>query len=339
MTQTIELAFDALYQIILPIFLILGVGFLAGRRLGLTNSTDPALSRHSRDLQYTAAASRSKEGRRDPGGLRTLSKLVFYVFGPCLVFSSLVTSDVKADEMGQIGLFVLGTTFVIGTMAWLLTRVLHLAPYETNSLLLVAMFGNIGNYGIPLNELAFGEKALERAVIYLVFSSVLLFSLGTLVAARAKGSTPAQVLAGVIRVPVIHALWLAGLVRLDWLPMPSPFLTSVALLAQATVPLMLLILGIQLSQVRIRGNWRLVSLATGMRMLVAPAIALILAGLMGLQGLTEQVSIVEASMPSAVFTIILAVEFDLAADLASSVVFVTTLISPLTLIPLISYLR
>jgi len=309
-SQLVELALDALYQIILPIFLVFGVGFLVGRELDLGSSVD-----------------------------KSLSKLVFYVFSPCLVFSSLVASDVKAEEMGQIGVFVVVMTLVMGAIAWALARLLRLSPSDAGSLMLVAIFGNIGNYGLPLNELAFGPKALDRAVIYFVVSSVLLFSLGVVIAARARESTPRQALVRVARVPVVHALWLAGLIRLEVLPLPSPILEAASLLARATVPLMLLILGVQLSRVRVRGNWRLLSLATGVRMLLAPLAALLLAGLMGLNGVTEQVSVVEASMPSAVYTIILATEFDLALDVTSGVVFVTTFISPLTLIPLISHLR
>ena len=336
MTQYVELALEALYQIILPIFIVLGVGFLVGRRFHLAASVDTS---GSQQPDHQRRRSRDGAERADVGDLRMLSKLVFYVFAPCLVFASLSTSDVRAEEVGQIGLFALVATLVMGAAAWMSARLLRLMPHETSSLLLVAMFGNIGNYGLPLNELAFGQQALDRAVVYFVFSSVLLFSLGVAVAAHARGSTPAEILARLVRVPVIHALWLAGLIRLGVLPLPGPILKAASLLAQGAVPLMLLILGIQISRVRIRGNWRLVSLATGLRLLFAPLIALLLAGLIGLTGLAEQVSVVEASMPSAVFTIVLAIEFDLALDLASSVVFLTTLVSPLTLIPLIAYLR
>lgn len=311
MTELAAPAFDALYQVILPIFLAFGVGFLVNRRLFSSGPTDTAV----------------------------LSKLVFYVFSPCLAFSSLATSNVGAEEVGKIGLFALATTLVMGAIAWALAHLLRLSPRETGSLLLVAMFGNVGNFGLPLNELAFGQMALDRAVVYFTVTSVLLFSVGVMIAARAQGSTPTQVLSRVIRVPVVHALWMAGLTRLGMLEVPGPVLTTISLLAQGTVPLMLLILGMQLSRVRMRGNWQLVSVATVVRLALAPLVAVPLASLLGLTGLSEQVSLIEASMPSAVYTIILAVEFDLASDLASSVVFVTTLVSPLTLISLISHLR
>jgi predicted permease len=313
-SQLAKLSLDVLYQIILPIFLVLGGGFVVGRKL-------------------------YRQGRTGVNGLRTLSTLVFYVFAPCLVFSSLVTSTVGTEEVRQIGLFALLVTLVMGIITWMLAFLLRLSPPETSSLLLLAMFGNIGNYGLPLNELAFGQRALDRAVIYFVVSSALLFSLGIMVAASARGGTYSQTLSRLARVPIIYALLLAALVRLSGLPVPGPILKATSILAQGTVPLMLLILGMQLSEVRVQGSWRLISLVSGMRLLLAPLIAVPLAGIMGLTGLAEQVSIIEASMPSAVFTIILALEFNLALDLTTGVVFITTFISPTTLIPLISYLR
>lgn len=315
MSQILELSLDVLYQIILPIFLVLGSGWAIRRKI--IPASSPA----------------------DADGLRALSALVFYILSPCLAFSSLATSDLEATEAGQIGSFVVVMTLAPGVAAWVLARALRLSPHETSSLLLVSMFGNVGNYGLPLNELAFGQSGLDRAVIYMVVTSVFIFSLGVLIAARAQGNAPAQALSRLARVPIIYALALGVLVRVGVLPAPDPLLKAATLLARAAPPLMLLILGLQLSQAKIRGNWRLMGLACGTRLLLTPLIALPLAAWMGLTGLTQQVSVIEASMPSAVFSIILAIEFDLDRDLATGVVFATTLASPLTLIPLIAYLR
>ncbi len=340
MSQLVELLLDALYQIILPIFLILGGGFVVGRKLFLARPADEPDQPlgHVSHQRHVVPASQSETGRTN-SSLRTLSSLVFYVFTPCLAFSSLASSDVGVEEVGRIGLFVVVTTTIIGGIAWALACLLHLSPPDTSSLLLVAMFGNVGNYGLPFNELAFGQRGSERAVIYMIVSSVLVFSLGILVAARVQGSAPSQMLSKMAHLPIVYALLLAGLARLGVLPVPDPIQKAVAIVAQGTVPLMLLILGMQLSEVHIHGKWRLISLASGVRLLLAPLIALPLAGLLGLTGLPAQVSIIEASMPSAVYAIILSIEFDLALDLTTGVVFLTTLLSPVTLILLVSYLR
>ncbi len=316
MSQLLKLSLDVLYQIILPIFLVLGSGLLLSRKLGLK---------------------RAPAGQAD--GLRAFSTLVFYLLSPCLAFSSLATSDLGAAQVGQIGSFVVVMTLAPGVAVWALARLLRLSPHETSSLLLVAMFGNVGNYGLPLNELAFGQGGLDRAVIYMVITAVFVFSLGVMIAAHAQGNAPAQALGRLARVPIIYALLLGGLVRVGLLPLPDPILNATTLLARGATPLMLLILGLQLSQARIRGNWRLIALACSARLLLTPLIAVPLAAWMGLTGLTGQVAIVEACMPSAVFSIILAVEFNLDRDLATGVVLSTTLFSPLTLVPLIAYLR
>jgi malate permease and related proteins len=71
---------------------------------------------------------------------------------------------------------------------------------------------------------------------------------------------------------------------------------------------------------------------------VTPLVALLVARLLGLTGVARQAAVLQASMPAAVATTVLAVEYDLDAMLVSGVVVLTTVLSPLTLTPLIAYL-
>jgi predicted permease len=82
-----------------------------------------------------------------------------------------------------------------------------------------------------------------------------------------------------------------------------------------------------------------VALAVVLSLVVTPIVALGLTWLLGITGPARQAGVLLASMPSAVITTILAVEFDVAPTLVTNVVFVTTVISPLTLTFLIAYLR
>lgn len=328
MIQWATLSLNVLYQIILPLFLALAVGFFLGRRLF------PARLAGGADLQD------SLDGRQvDQDVLRALSKLVFYVLSPCLAFSALSTSTMEGDEVSQVSLFVLLTTLVIGVLAWGLARSMRLSSAQTSSMMLAAMFGNANTFGLPLNELAFGTEALDRAIVFVGVQAVLLFGLGVVIAARAHSSSPAHILSRLVRVPILYALLLAGLVRVGIVPVPDPVLEATRLLGQGAIPLQLLVLGMQLSDARVWANWRLVGSVSAIRLLLAPLIAWPLVSWFGLTGLVEQVSMVEVSTPSAIFSIILSLEFDLAPDLATSVVFVTTVASPLTLIPLIVLLH
>jgi predicted permease len=81
-----------------------------------------------------------------------------------------------------------------------------------------------------------------------------------------------------------------------------------------------------------------VTAAVGLSLLGAPAVAFALTALLGLSGAARQAGVVLASMPVAVVTTILAVEFDTAPAFVTNAVFISTLLSPLTLTPLIAYL-
>jgi predicted permease len=116
------------------------------------------------------------------------------------------------------------------------------------------------------------------------------------------------------------------------LSLPLPLERMSGLLSQAAVPVMLIILGLQLSRMPLVLN-RVgpILLATALRLVAAPLIAFLLAYLLGLSILTRQVSIIQASMPTAVMAGVLATEFGNDAQFATAVVLVSTLASIITL--------
>ncbi|MEI9814262.1 MAG: AEC family transporter [Acidobacteriota bacterium] len=79
-------------------------------------------------------------------------------------------------------------------------------------------------------------------------------------------------------------------------------------------------------------------LAVGISLFIAPLVALGLAATFGITGPARQAAVILASMPVAVVTTILALEFQLEPEFVTSAVFISTVLSPLTLVPLIAYL-
>jgi hypothetical protein len=84
---------------------------------------------------------------------------------------------------------------------------------------------------------------------------------------------------------------------------------------------------------------RLVGVVVALRLIVSMALGFGLAYVIGLTGATRQAGILQTAMPVAVVTTILAVEFKVEPAFVTSVVFLSTLLSPLTLTPLIAWLR
>jgi predicted permease len=113
----------------------------------------------------------------------------------------------------------------------------------------------------------------------------------------------------------------------------------VGLLNDAALPVMVLVLGMQLERATLPAHPAAVTAAVVLSLVVAPILAFALSATLGLAGAARQASIIEASMPSAVVTTVLALEFDLDAGFSTSVVMFSTLLSPFTLVFLIAYLQ
>jgi predicted permease len=300
---------SVLVNVVLPVFLVVGVAALAQNRLRL-------------DAQ-------------------TLSRAVFYLFGPALVFDSLVASDVSGQQFGQISAVLILSTLVLWILGALAARLLRLQGPTQAAFLAAILLMNAGNYGLSVTFFAFGQEGLSRAALYFTVSALFSASLGVYLTAR--GRAPARLaLARVARVPLAYAAILGLVFNLGNLTMPEPLLKAIHLLGQASIPTMLMVLGIKLAETfRSRQHaLPLPALATvaAMRLLLAPAIAWAAAWILGLESLARDVVVLESAMPTAVITTILATEFESDPAFASLCVLLTTLASLPTVTILLNWL-
>lgn len=291
---------------ILPIFAIAAIGFLLERRV--------------------------------PGSVKTLSSVAFNALSPCLVFYQLVTSRLSGGAVGRMAVYCVLLTAAMGLAARLVAIPLALDRQTLSSFLLVVMFSNSGNYALPLISFAFGQEALAYASVYFVTSAILVYTVGVFIAASSRQSL-GNTLAGILKVPALYALTAAGIVVLGHVTPPVSLMRPVGMLSDAALPVMILILGMQLKRAVAPNRPVMVAAAVVLSLFIAPLIGIGLAAALGLSGIARDAAITIASMPAAVVTTVLALEFDLDSSFVTSVVFFSTLISPLTLMLLIAYLR
>jgi len=290
---------------ILPILLLSGAGFALGKLLHI-----------------------------DP---RSLGRVVFYVFSPVLLFDLLSQNQLKIGEAAIVIAFALCFILMIGALTFLIGYLLKLERHTLVAILITTMFANTGNYGLPLVSFAFGEQALSYAGIYFVTTTLLFYTLGVFLASLGHMTFKEAVL-GLFRIPTLYAVLLAILINIWNVEIPTPVARAVELAAGGTIPLMLILLGVQLTQVEFSGNQRAMQLSVSLRLIIAPLAALLFAALFGLQGFPRQASVTQASMPSMVSATVLAAEYDLDSKLVTAVVFISTLLSPFTLTPLLVFL-
>jgi malate permease and related proteins len=290
---------------ILPIILLAGAGFALGKTLHI-----------------------------DP---RSLGRVVFYIFSPVLLFNLLVKNQLKLNEAAIVAVFALCFILFMGVITFLLGYFFKLERPALIAILITTMFANTGNYGLPLVSFAFGEQALSYAGIYFATTTLLFYTLGVFLASLGHMSFR-EALAGLLKIPTLYAVLLAMVINAWNVQIPISLSRAVDLAAGGSIPLMLILLGVQLTSLEISGNQRALQLSVGLRLIVAPLIALVFAALFGLQTIPRQASVTEASMPGMVSATVLATEYDLDTRLVTAVIFISTLLSPLTLTPLLVYL-
>ena len=291
---------------ILPIFVIAGVGYL--------------LARHA-SVQ-----------------VHTVSRVTFHALAPALVFNTLATSTLSGFEFGRMAAFYLLVAASAGLMARVAAIPLRLDRASLSAFLLVVVCSNSGNYGLPVALLAFGREALAFASVYFVSSAIFSYTGGVLLAASGRRSIR-HALAGVLRVPAVYGAVAAAVTMAFGLHVPDAVARPMAMLSDAALPMMVLVLGMQLERVTWPERPDMVIAASLLSLVATPLAAFGVAHLLGLQGPALQAGVLQASMPTAVVTTILALEFDVAPGFVTSVVCVTTLLSPITLTVLIAYLQ
>jgi len=269
----------------------------------------------------------------------TLSKLAIYVLSPCLVFDSIASSAVNGDQFARLVAHLLLVTLAMVILSVLVARILGWSSRQLDGLVLSTAFLNSGNLGLSVVLLAFGTVGLQYATVFFVVSNFLCYTVGAVFAARGTdGGNGWKALGQAARLPGAYAFLLAMLVRWTGVAVPSMLAKPVGLLGQASVPVMLLLLGVQLSQTKVTMRLGEVTVGVVLRLVAGALVAIAVAPLVGLVGLPRSVAIVQAAMPTAVTSALLAITFDADAEYVTSVVFATTLLSAVSLSLLLAVL-
>jgi hypothetical protein len=291
---------------LLPVFLIAGVGVL--------------LARYAR------------------ADVHTVSRVTFHACAPALVFNLLFSSTVGGVAFGRMVLFYALVAGSAGLLARVAAIPLGLDRRALSAFILVVVCSNSGNLGLPVTQLAFGREALTFATVYFVSSAMFSYTGGILLAASGRLSIVAAA-SRVLRVPAVYGAAAAVLAKGTGVTVPELAMQPIAMLSDAALPMMILVLGMQLERTTWPSRPGVVAAAVALSLVATPLVAFGAARLLGLSGPALQAGILQASMPAAVITTILALEFDTAPDFVASVVCVATLLSPLTLTVIIAILQ
>ena len=265
----------------------------------------------------------------------SISQITLYIFAPALVFNSLAGTDIPLEEMGKIALFAVCLAAAMYLLSIAVARVLALGREGASAFLLTTLFMNAGNYGLPVALLAFGDAGVEFAVVFFVCQATLGGTLAVYLASRSQLEIK-DALLSVVRMPLVYGTVFGLAVNLLEVQLPTTIGEPARILGNAAVPSMLMVLGIQLATRFSLDDLRSLASAVILRLVISAGAAYLLTLALGIDGLLQQVLVVTSAMPTAVFTTILATQFQARPSFVTNAVALGTLLSLLTLTVLIT---
>jgi predicted permease len=303
---------------LVAIFVVVALGWVVGKAGWLgqkTESSDPA---------------------------RTLANAAYYIFVPALLFRTTARIDLKSMPWGTvIAFFVPVLTLLIGVYLWerRANRSGALPTAAPSVRAISATFGNSVQVGIPFAAALFGEAGLAIHVALVSLHAMTLLTVLTALveldlaqARRTAGHSNAHLLKTLgrtLRNTIVHPVVLPVIAGLAWnlagLPLPTVADEILATLAQAVVPLCLVLIGMSLAYYGVKGAARGAVIISVLKLLVLPAMVLAMAHWgFGLTGLPLAVVVMMAALPVGSNALIFSQRYEtLEAEATAAIVFST----------------
>ena len=288
-----------------PVFIIIAMGYVTARR-----------------------------GWIDQAGFRGINAFVFAVATPALLFAS-GTAGHSGGGRAAVAFFI--AAFALYGAVLLGGRLLRWPLTRSGPMALDVTFGNTVMMGIPIIFAAFGQAGLSILLVILALHALLLLTTGTVVAeiaahARARPWAVARAAAGgVLRNPIVVAVFAALAVALAGLQVPGALRRTLEMLGAAGPPTALFALGASLTSFNIVAAWRQTSMTLLLKLAVLPVLVWLCCRLVGLSPLETAVATVTAALPTGANAFLMASRYRIGAAESGAAVLVSTALSMLTL--------
>jgi malate permease and related proteins len=289
-----------LLKIILPIMILIAVGFIANKKLNLDS--------------------------------RTFAKMFIYIFVPAVFFSKIYYASIPLQEIGLILFYVMAVQLLLLVVAVLCSRIFSYTRSRSIALGNSLMFFNSGNYGLPLADLVFKgmPNALTTQVLIMIIQNVTGNTFGVFQASSANSSRR-QSIRNMLEMPTVYVLAVVLIVKLLSIEVPEQIMVPLKYISDGFIGIALMALGVQLAEIKLDFRFADVLLPCCIRLLLSPLIGYLIVLALGAKGILAQSMVIGVATPTAVNTAILALQFNNEPEYASRIVYFTTLFSPLSL--------
>lgn len=253
-----------------------------------------------------------------------ISRIVMYVGTPCLIIGTMARVEVDPAVMGEVMLATALAMAAMGVVGWVVLRALK---FDIPGYLPPLIFPNNGNMGLPLCLFAFGELGLALALGSFMVMMIATFTVGLLLVSAGGWGERFKDMA---QQPVIYSMVIALAMLVTGTQLPLWIDNTVTLIGGFAIPLMTITLGVSLASLKI-GTWGRSFGFSLARIFGGLALGWISCWVLGVEGVSRSVVLLQAAMPVAVFNYLLALRYNRHSQEVAAMVVISTLISFVTL--------
>ncbi|GIO24830.1 AEC family transporter [Oceanobacillus sp. J11TS1] len=262
--------------------------------------------------------------------VRSVSAVCLYILSPALVFVTLYDAEFDRGFLViLIYMFVLFYAMVF--INKILAKIFGWDGNKESAAILSTGFMNSGNYGLPVVLYSIGSAAAPYAIFIMVIQALQNNFFGVYYASRSTSGIR-RALENVLKMPTTYAAILAFLFSLQPIAIPDYIHSTLEMVGNAAIPVMMVMLGMQLgSLTALKIDWQVVLSSVTLKMIVAPILTATFVWLVPVDPLIGTVLIIISAMPTAATTTMYAIEFDTEPELVSTITFISTVVSVVTL--------
>lgn len=288
-----------LKDILLPVFIIMGIGFFLQKKFQMN--------------------------------LGTLAKLNIYFLVPGFIFVKLYSTHFAAKLFLYVVIFFIIYIAILFLASGGIARLQKYDKAKRTTLANGVLFFNSGNYGVPVNDLVFkGDPlAMSVQVIVLTLQNIFTFTYG-IFSLQSLQTGKLNALLGYFKMPMLYAVAIAIILNVFSIPVPEFIWTPANYIADAMIAIALVLLGAQVAQMKFKFELSATYLHILLRLVIGPAIALVIILIMNIDGMLAQALFIASAMPTSVNSSVIAQEYDNYPGLAAQIVLFSTIFSAVT---------
>ncbi|BAP57832.1 auxin efflux carrier [Thioploca ingrica] len=252
-----------------------------------------------------------------PIEMTSINRLNLAIFSPALLFTVLTDKSFNIVDYQQLTLAATLILLGSGLLVWPLIRWLGI-NYKT--FMPAMMFVNTGNMGIPVALFAFGEPGLPIAILFLMITTILNFTLGIYMVNQSASWF------SLIKLPLIQATFMGLMLSLMAVKVPTLLLKPIEMLGLCAIPVMLLSLGARLVDIDLT-HWKIGLLGAVLRPLSGALMYLLIRPWFSLTPLQSSGLLILAVLPPAIINYIIAEQYQQEPHQVAAIVMLGNLMS------------